>query len=325
MLRRIVVSILLLTVLANASTISGSACTIFTWSNDEMILVGNNEDWQHNNFSIVFYPEDSFGYGHVAFVGTGNYLDIRAGMNTIGVFIDATSVRPSNVSIDPEKSFLHRNFFKYILRTCESVNETIELFQQYNIAETWDWQVLIADSFGDSVVIVAGPDETVWFVRGAESYQLITNGNIAYPELGESDSSALRYYLANQALYEMGNNITVSNARDALNAAHSDYTAFSSVYDLIQRDIYVYFNHDYSRVIQFNLDEELTKGAHEFEIRSLFEDIPTTNSPTEVTTSSSTTNGYLDAISILTIGASISLVVCVTGMVIFSLQRKKSL
>ncbi len=324
MLRKSLIRLLLVTILVNSLISAVAACTIFSCSNDEMTLVGNNEDWQHNNFSIVFYPEDSLGFGHVAFVATGNYLDVRAGMNTHGLFIDSTSVRPSDVTIDPEKPFLFHNFFKYILWKCTSVNDTIDVFQQYNIAETWNWQLLVADSNGDSVVIVAGPDENLWFIRRTGTYQLITNGNIAYPELGQSDSSALRYYLANLTLTEMGDNITISNARDVLDAAHSDYTAFSSVYDLIHRDIYVFFNHDFSKVVQFNLDEELAKGAHEFEIHALFEDSTKTVSPTGTTTTSSTTNDFIDAISILTIGASISLVVYVTAMVLLSTRRKKS-
>jgi penicillin V acylase-like amidase (Ntn superfamily) len=186
-----------------------------------MTLVGNNEDWYHTNFSISFYLPNSYRqYGYAAFTDSEVYTDVRAGMNDQGVFIDSAYVRPSNVTIYPEKPFIHRNFFRYVLDSCASVNETIELFSQYNIAETWDWQILVADSHGDSVVIVASPDETVQYIRRNETYQLITNGNIAYPELGESSSSALRYYMANNLLGDMNDNISVDNFRDVLDVAH---------------------------------------------------------------------------------------------------------
>ena len=320
--RKIAIGTLLLVLVLNGLSSTAAACTIFSASNDEMTLVGNNEDWEHNNFSIIFYPEDFLGYGHVAFVATEDYLDVRAGMNTQGVFIDSTSVRPSNVTIDPEKLFIHYNFFKRVLWTCSSVNETIEMFQYFNIAETWDWQLLVSDSYGDSVVIAAGPDETVWYVRGNGTYQLITNGNIAYPELGQSDSSALRYFRAETKLNEIGDNITIANARDVLDAAHSVWTGFSTVYDLVNHDIYVYFNHDYSKEIVFNLDEELAKGSHSFRIFELFQSITTptiSTTNTTITTSSTIPSSSL----LLTIGMSVSIVLSATIIVLFFMKQRK--
>lgn len=283
--RRIACVALLEIFLLSGSISSVLACTIFSGSNDETVLVGNNEDWQHTNFSIRFYPQISSRHGHVAFTDSENEWDIRAGMNTEGVFIDSTWVPASNVTIDPEKEFLPRNLFKYVLETCESVNETIEKFQQYNIAETWNWQILVADSYGDSVVIVAGPDETVEYIRKNGTYQLITNGNIAIPELGQSASSEQRYNAAQTLLEQMNGNYSISNFRDVLDAAHSQYTAFSTVYDLVNLDIYIYFNHDYSKEVMFNLEEELEKSRHTYVIYRLFEDVTTSNT----TESSSTT------------------------------------
>jgi hypothetical protein len=321
-----VICSLILALMLNGYSSIGAACTIFSASNDEMILVGNNEDWEHNNFSIVFYPEDSFGYGHVAFVATENYLDIRAGINTQGVFIDSASVRPSNVTIDPDKLFIHYNFFNRVLRTCSFVNETIDLFRHFNIAETWDWQLLVADSYGDSVVIAAGSDETVWYVRGNGTYQLITNGNIAYPELGQSASSALRYSLAENMLNEIGDNITITNARDVLDAAHSVWTAYSTVYDLMNHDIYVYFNHDYSKEIVFNLDEELAKGGHAFEICELYESVTTSGSTTiDSTITTANTTSSLDSNSnlLLAIGVSVSIVLSSIAVLVILMKQRK--
>jgi hypothetical protein len=302
---------------------TAAACTIFSASNNETTLVGNNEDWEHNNFSIIFYPENFLGYGHVAFVATEDYLDVRAGMNTQGVFIDSASVRPSNVTIDPEKVFINHNFFKRVLWTCSSVNETIEMFQHFNIAETWNWQVFVADSYGDSVVIAAGPDETVWYVRGNGTYQLCTNGNIAYPELGQSDWSALRYDQAESMLEEFGDNITVVNARDVLDAVHSVWTGFSSVYDLVNRDIYIYFNHDYSKEIVFNLDEELALGGHSFEIVELYQSITIPSTTTTVSITSNMITTTLDSNLLLTLSMSFSIVISAIVIVLFFMKQRK--
>lgn len=249
-------------------------------------------------------------------------MDIRAGMNDQGVFIDSTWVPPSTVSIDPAKPFLNRNFFEYVLETCESVNETIEKFSYFNIAETWSWQVLVADATGDSVVIVAGPDETVWYIRSNETYQLITNGNIAIPELGQSESSEQRYAAAQSLLEQIDGDVNVTFCRDVLDAAHSTGTAFSSVYDLINRDIYVYFNHDYTKEVVFNLDEELSKGQHTYELEFLFASITTTTT-TETRSTTSTTNTSTDSDLQLAIAVSFAIVFSsVVAVLVFSRESQ---
>ncbi|MHA1771414.1 MAG: hypothetical protein ACTSYL_02510 [Candidatus Thorarchaeota archaeon] len=151
--------------------------------------------------------------------------------------------------------------------------------------------MLVSDTFGESVVIVAGPDETVQYIRKNATYQLITNGNIAYPELGQSNSSARRYHLAKMRLDEMDTNISIANARDVLDAAHSVYTAFSCVYDLVNRDIYVYFNHDFSKEVVFDLDEELAKGWHSFVLCDLFQSISTSHYTETTSTTLQTDSG----------------------------------
>ncbi|MHA1771413.1 MAG: hypothetical protein ACTSYL_02505 [Candidatus Thorarchaeota archaeon] len=97
----------------------------FSASNGETTLAANNEDWSHTNFSILFYPENIHGYGYTAFTHSEHFEDIRAGMNNQGVFIGCTLVPPTNVTPDPEKPYLNRDLFRYVLRTCASVNETI--------------------------------------------------------------------------------------------------------------------------------------------------------------------------------------------------------
>lgn len=271
------ISALLLIIVLNSFSSYAAACTIFSASNGETTLVANNEDWSHTNFSILFYPKNSQGHGYAAFTHSEHFEDIRTGMNDQGVFIGSTLVPPSNVTPDPDIPYLNRDLFRYVLRTCASVNDSIDLFMQYNIADVWEWQILVADRFGESVVIVAGPDKTIQYIRKNATYQLITNGNIAYPELGQSSSSVQRYHQAKVLLEQIGSNITIANARDVLDAARSVYTAFSCVYDLVNRDLYVYFNHNFSKEVVLHLDNELKKGWHSFVLRDLFRSTTTTN------------------------------------------------
>ena len=256
--------VILVLLVISLCTAPVSACTIFTASNDDAILVENNEDWFHNNFTLRFYPSFGNYHGYAAFIGANNSYDIRAGMNDAGVFIDPAAVPWSNVTIDPAKPFLNDNWFNRVLRTCESVNDSIDLFSKDNLADQWNWQYLIADRFGESVLISAGPDSEVAFTRKNGTFQLTTNGNMACPELGHSASSEYRYNTAFALLSQIGTNLTVEYFTAILDAVHQTGTAFSSVYDLINHDIYVYFNHNYSCVEVFNLEYELEMGYHSY-------------------------------------------------------------
>ena len=42
-------------------------CTGFTASNDDIVLVGNNEDWRYPDSYIRIYPPSSSSYGRIIF------------------------------------------------------------------------------------------------------------------------------------------------------------------------------------------------------------------------------------------------------------------
>jgi hypothetical protein len=137
----------------------------------------------------------------------------------------------------------------------------------------------------------------------------------------------VRFISAEQKLEEIGDNLTLENTRDVLDAAHSDYTAFSSVYDLVNRDIYIYFNHDYTRVVSFNLDDELVKGGQAFELYELFLETTTPSTTTAPpTTPTTTTAGEgltdLSPIQLMVIGLSFALVISCIALVVAALRRK---
>src|SRR6185369_6292211 len=51
---------------------------------------------------------------------------------------------------------------------------------------------------------------------------------------------------------------------------HGDGTLLTSIWDLSNGIVHLYFYHDYKHTVQFSLKEELSKGNHSYEIASLF-------------------------------------------------------
>jgi hypothetical protein len=60
--------------------------------------------------------------------------------------------------------------------------------------------------------------------------------------------------------------------RDILDAVQNAAggTTYSNVYDLKQRTVYVYFYHDFEHEVVFNLEEELYRGVHAYDLPDLF-------------------------------------------------------
>jgi hypothetical protein len=58
---------------------SGYACTGFCISQDDLALVGNNEDWKNPNTKVWYVPAEDGKYGRVYF-GFDNFYP-QGGMN----------------------------------------------------------------------------------------------------------------------------------------------------------------------------------------------------------------------------------------------------
>jgi hypothetical protein len=61
--------------------------------------------------------------------------------------------------------------------------------------------------------------------------------------------------------------------RDVLNAVHQEglsKTLYSNVYDLKDRVVYLYYFHNYDDVVVLDLEEELARGFHAYDLPSLF-------------------------------------------------------
>ena len=284
-----------------------NACTIFMGSMDGVVLVGNNEDWSHANFTICFVPPIGNRHGFAKFVATENYYDIRGGMNDQGVFVDSAAVPASPVDYDPEKPSFPDDMFNTILRFCETTQEAVELFEENVVlVDEWNWQLLVADAKGDAVVIGAGPDRQIAFTWKNGTFHLVTNGNIAYPELGQSEWSETRYNSALEMLnkLEHPDNVSIDYFTSILENVSCQYTAYSNVYDLVNLEIYTYYTHNYMSYVKFNLTEELQKGSHCYDLQELFSKSTSSTSSTTSSTVSSTIPYSMTTTELLTTSTS---------------------
>lgn len=182
----------------------------------------------------------------------------------------------------PEKSFsssTHGGLYYRILWDAANVTEAIEIARNYDLKEL-SYQILVADSSGDAAIISPGPDGELAFSRKepAEDYLVASIYNYETPESYIGDDSFRRYDTAVSALENLENSTdsTIAQCRSILESVHRQssvqlgaYTAYSSLFDLQTGVAYIYYLSQFDEVIEFSMDDELTKGQHYYRLSDL--------------------------------------------------------
>lgn len=263
---------------------SVSACTGFTASEDGKVLVGANMDWSHNfNMYMHFFPAEEEKYGRViidfkfALVNWEPYPDDpdwivpKEGMNDQGLFYSvfvAPYLLPENSNDKPifysdDPDYYTHELNAYCLAKCSTVSEVLDVYDDYNLVGMHQCQAFFADRNGDSLII-EGDD----IVYREGNFQVITNFYQSHPEVGLYP--CWRYETAVEMLENM-NELSCEYFRSICNATHVDTTVHSNIYDLNQGIFYINYYNNFEKTMEFDLNEELTKGKRRIHIGSLFE------------------------------------------------------
>lgn len=254
-----------------ASDYLSSSCTIFTIAIGNTVLFGNNEDYPLPGTYVWLMPSQVLQlpsetisiHGTIFFGFDGNDQPVdgypQGGMNDQGLCCDGNGLPEAPLNPHPERETPYTYPFYEILWECSTVNETIEWFESHYLGSSLPGQFHFADATGDAVVVSAGTDGELAYTRMGNAAHLVsTNFNLANYSNGNYPCE--RYQTACSMLDEVvsEDDLTIEVCRNVLEAVHQeDVTAYSNIFDLGNRDIYIYQKHDFSEVAKLNLDEEL--------------------------------------------------------------------
>lgn len=255
-----------ITVLICAMANTVYCCTVFTASIGDTVLFGNNEDAPERDSYAWFYPATETEHGGVYF-GFGGYY-VQGGMNDQGLCFDITTVPELKMRPHPEKLSV-LNFGKRALERCATVEEVIHLVDEYNLSHMGMAQFLFADKTGDSVIVCPGTGGEMKTIRKEGVYQVITNFNVTYPQLGGYPCWRHKMVVEKLEKIESEEDITVGRFATILKAVQQG-TAYSTVYDLSKGIVCLFNQQNFSEIVVFKLEEELEKGYHSYFIPSLF-------------------------------------------------------
>ncbi|MBC3789233.1 carcinine hydrolase/isopenicillin-N N-acyltransferase family protein [Spirosoma utsteinense] len=244
------------------------ACTIFTASNGQTVLVGNNEDSSPTLKTYLWYhPARGGRHGFVSWGSEEKFPE--GGMNEKGLFWDAAALMQAIPTVrDAKKPDFKGYFVAKALSECATVAQVIQLVQHYNLVWQERAQVLVADASGDYALIHAN-----YIIRKSDRqkpYVAVTNFCLKHYHPGQS--ACYRYNAADSLLKQ--HPVSVSLFRmilaKAAQQAPDNATIYSQIADLKAGTFILYQRHHFDQGVTINLAAELKKGVHQVEIKRLF-------------------------------------------------------
>jgi len=240
-----------------------SACTGFLISDGKSVLAGNNEDYWNPNTEVRFVPAGDGRYGRVYFGFDDGPL--QGGMNEKGLFFDGFATAPNRVETTADLPTLLGNPIDNAMALCATVDEVVDFFHAHDRRYMERFMLFFGDASGDAVII-----EGDKLLRKSGPFQVITN---FYQSETDEPLKACGRYRAATGILEKAQKIDVELCIQVLDSTHADgraKTLYSNVYDLKKRIVYVYHFFDFEKVVVFDLEKELAKGARTLKLPELF-------------------------------------------------------
>jgi len=246
------------------------SCTIIYASDGKIALAGNNEDANRPIGNIWFLPAEEGKFGRVYLGWRINDVPYpQGGMNDQGLFFDGATAEYVVVPRDSSKLPYEGSLILKAMEECSTVEETLKLYDRYDVSGSWGGHYLIGDKFGHSAII-----EPYTIIRKKGQYQIATN--FFQSKIKPENITDTRYRIAAE-LFEKSESISVDLFRRILNATHQEgysgymtATLYSNICDLKKGEMYIYNFHNFEDVVKINLQKELKKGERFQSIVSLF-------------------------------------------------------
>jgi hypothetical protein len=268
------VRLILLTIITFAVTQESIACSGYKITIGNRTIFGSNHDAWFTTPHIWFETATIGKYG-TAFTGARfdgeNGYAPQSGMNEMGlVFERLVAYHPKQASFANRKPISNpTKYLKDILHNCKTVEEVEEYIGKYDHSYFIEDVFIYVDKSGKYLIV--------------EPYKLTIGNDPTYvianfcPSITpEQNANKLDRYRNGVAFIKNGIDTTLKYCTDLLDTMHvcrkkiGDGTLISSIWDLNNETVNLYFYHDFKTTVQFNLSEELKKGDHIIEVETLF-------------------------------------------------------
>ena len=264
--RKSILTILTISIFGFILIQNALCCSMFKITMYGKTMVGNNEDYWNPNTRIWFEQGKNGEYG-AGYVGFDNFWP-QGGINQAGLVFDGFAEDYLAIKDTVGKKSFSANFLKDIMKTCATVEDVRKYFSQYNLSGLETSMFLFIDKTGRYLVV-----EGDSLITGNNEYYVISN---FYPSQVKDESEInIPFYHKGKKFLENQRDTTVSFCTSVMDTMHQEKdwgggTMYTTIYDLNEGTIYLYYFHDYTHVAKFNLNHELEKEDYSLVIPELF-------------------------------------------------------
>lgn len=204
-------------------------------------------------------------YGRIYF-GFDFFLDQKepsGGINDQGLFFEMVYTSDMELKDDITGETYQGNILEKILEECSSVEEVLDLIKTYNNLQYYaNHYIMFGDKHGNSATIAPGK-----IVEYNSPFQILPL---------KDESPCDQYLIAYNTLSNNSRNLSVGLFERILANVHVEgtmgygTTVYSTIYDLRNGQIHLYYFHNFLEKVIFDINDELTKGFRTLKIASLF-------------------------------------------------------
>ena len=240
------------------------ACTAFYAANDTIALAGKNEDAISADHYIWFCPPEDCKYGRVYF-GSNFFLDHKEasnGINDQGLFFNIVFAPDVEFKNDITGESYQGNLLEKILEECSSIEEALILIEKYNNLQYYaNFLIMMGDRYGHSLIFELGK---------------VIEHNSQFSILPPKDDIPCDQYLITHSTLQNSKELSINLFKKILANVHVEgtmgvgTTVYSTIYDLKNGKIHLYYFHNFMEEVIFDINSELKKGTRTVKIESLF-------------------------------------------------------
>jgi hypothetical protein len=259
-----------------SSTLTADACSMYKTTLGDKTMVGTNEDAWRTSPHIWFEAAKFETYG-CCFTGSReigvNKYAAQSGMNEHGLtFSRLASFHPERKKSNSKNLKLIENpdqFLMEIMRSCKSIDEVYACLDQFDRSCFLEDVFVYIEPSGNYLVV-----EPYQLVRGSDPSYVQSNFCPSITE--EKDRRKLVRYRKGQDILskQLDTSLTFCSAlSDEMHVCRDkigDGTLLSIIWNTKDLKMTLFFYHEFSKGVSFDLMTELAKGDHLLEISSLF-------------------------------------------------------
>jgi tetratricopeptide (TPR) repeat protein len=243
------------------------ACTVYKITKNGKTFVGNNEDYWDANTRLWFEKGKTDEYGSM-FVGLDNLVP-QGGMNEKGLIFDGFSVQQRQIKEKAGKLKFYHTLFKDVMKKCQNTVEVYNMLDKYDMSILNGGMLLYVEKSGKYLVVEAD----TMIMGNQDSYLL---SNFCPSQTTNVEELNIPYYQKGRKMLEQHTDTSLSYLTLLSDTMHQDCgkgfggTLYTTIYDLNEGTVNLYFYHDYSVTVKFNLKDELNKKDRILVIPEMF-------------------------------------------------------